>query len=352
MSGKTSRASRVILASLFVALAGCGGGGDDSAPAPEPAPQPGTVKSISLVAGGGAQPAGACGDIDGNKAEARLGNVRDLAIANDGTVYVLEGGCQGGSRVRSISATGDIKTMAVNDRHQPPQSMPSFTQGDQLAIGDGGALYLRDSPGYWLSPSEYLPGKAPGVWKITSAGAQPFAGTQAWSSSPVDGVGIDARFDSPYHMVFGEGALWVLDTFFGARRITEDAVVTTVQTPLKPDKADNKGNLYQFVSTPEKGIVGLKRFDGREYSLNGLQADMPFVINGDGTVYGNAGRTTVALARTKSDGTLEELKAPEGGEVPSWVTLPYTRPAAMQLDRIGNLYVAHGWLIWKISFHR
>ncbi|WP_423459987.1 hypothetical protein [Ottowia sp. VDI28] len=366
MAGTDSRLSKIILASLCLALSACGG--DDAsapapppAPTPTPAPAPGAVKSVSLVAGGGAEDGGSCGSADGLGADARLGYARDMAVANDGTVYVLEDSCPGTlstpQRVRSITASGQVTTVATGfaGTLQTGELPPSFQVGGQLAVADSGAVYLSEVvwDGDFLRPV-YSPGMASGVWKITPTGAQAFAGLQSQSMSPIDGQGLNAKFDRVQNMVFGQGAL-IITEYGGTtiRKVTEDAVVTTMTLPYRPDMADNTGELYQRTGDWFQGQGVLTRFDGQVIPVPGLT--YVFAISSDGTVYGiklDTNGSGYRPYRRKADGTTELIKGPDGGAMPPWDSSSHISVSNLRLDREGNLYVAHGYQIWKVSFYK
>jgi len=369
MAGIDFSVSRMTLAALCLALAACGGGdGDNDAPAPAPAPaptpappsapSPGIVKSVSLVAGGGSGATGSCGETDGIGSEARLGYLRDMAVANDGTVYVLETPCTGPwsspQRVRSITESGQTATMATGFTGSlpPGELLHSFMLGSQLAVGDSGAVYLMDTiwDGVFLRPV-YSPGMASGIWKITPTGAQAFAGIQ--SQGTADGQGLDAQFDSASNMVFSDGALIVTDYNLLTRKVTEDAVVTTVTLPYRPDMTDNAGGLYQRMGDWNSGQGILMRFDGYAVAAPGLM-EAPLAISSDGTVYGtrkDADSPAYRLYRQKADGTAELIEGPDGGEASSWVSSSLTPVTRLKLDRAGHLYVGHGHQIWKVTFY-
>lgn len=355
-------AAQVGTLGLVATLAACGGS-DDPAP-PPPAPAVGSVESVTLLAGGGDQAAGTCGVVDGVGAAARLGNVRAMSVAADGTVYTLENPCgvEAGAtrRVRAISPDGKVTTMAVSVpsdyQHTPGQLIPSFRNGRQLAIGDSGAVYLSDAAdGVFLRPM-YSLGEGSGIWKITPTGAQPFAGIQSsWMGtppssgpSPADGQGLDARFDSIESMVFSQGALLVRDFGGHIRRVTEDATVTTVTLPMLPDLVDNAGALYEWSPSFDVTQSRVTRFDGRITETSGLR--FPLAVAENGAVYGVPVTGPTAVHRRSVDGADQVIGGAPNGPQPSWVTAPYRAVSGLGLDRAGNLYVAHGHLLWRVTF--
>lgn len=353
------RLIRLAALATAVALSACGGDGDappPPAPAPAPAPSPppppasGTLvpASVTLLAGGGGTAAGGdCGDADGVGDQARLGVARDMAVGPDGTVHVLERSCDLRlTRVRSISPAGAVRTSAVSSSEPVVSGGPlpsSFLNGKSLAAGDSGAVYVVDGSDSGFMGKYPVLGPASGVWKVTAAGAEPFAGLRSAMPPFVDGVGLQAQFVDAERVVFGQGALYVLDSG-RVRRVTEDAVVTTVTPSLTPDAVDNAGALYH------QGDSAWQRLDGtRTIPFDGLRA--PYAIGADGALFGlqlanNLG--AMRIARRNADGTQLILVSTPA---PPWQTVRSDISATLvALDRAGQLYVLYSRQLWRVSF--
>ena len=353
-----------------IGLTACGGGDDDPAPsppapAPTPAPTPSPAPaanivptSITLLAGGGLGSAGDCGDANGVADQARLGQAMDMAVAPDGTVHMLEKVCDGSglTRVRSVSPTGQVTTPAVASREPvvPGGPLVSFRNGRSLAVGDDGTVYLSDgNESFLLFPSYHQQGPATGIWTLTPTGAQPFAGLRTWSLQPADGTGLQAQFLSVGRLVFGQGALFVHDYPDVIRRVTRDAQVTTVTTTLQMPSsitADNAGVVYY-----NNGAGMWQRLDGTggipiPSSGEGTSAS---TISSDGAVYATVRSRTrmyMDMYRYAPDGSVARIASQLPGQPPTWDTVPTVDPQMLDLDRAGNLYLLHGYKLWRIAF--
>ena len=95
----------------------------------------------SVAAGGGGVCASAgdpCGD-GGPATAARLGHIRDVAVAPDGSMFIAE---QGLNRIRKVDQAGTITTIAGNGQ-------PCFYQSQSLC-GDGGPAALATTTPFGL----------------------------------------------------------------------------------------------------------------------------------------------------------------------------------------------------------
>ena len=96
----------------------------------------------SVAAGGGGVCASAgdpCGD-GGPATAARLGHIRDVAVAPDGSMFIAE---QGLNRIRKVDEAGTITTIAGNGQ-------PCFYQSQSLC-GDGGPAALATTTPFGLA---------------------------------------------------------------------------------------------------------------------------------------------------------------------------------------------------------
>ncbi len=148
--------------------------------------------------------AGTTGEQDGAGSLARFSAPRDLTVATDGSLYVLDGFAEGGSAksLRRVSPDGSVTTV------------PSISQVGALAAAPSGGLYLagRGAVYRWL-PNGSL---------TLLVGLDGFSGT-------VDGTGTEARFSDFRGMVVdAAGNIYVTQPQAQTvRKITPAGVVTT-----------------------------------------------------------------------------------------------------------------------------
>jgi hypothetical protein len=148
--------------------------------------------------------AGTTGEQDGAGSLARFSAARDLTVATDGFLYVLDGFAEGGSakKLRRVSTDGSVTTV------------PSISQVDALAAAPNGGVYLagRGAVYRWM-PNGSL---------TLLAGLDGFFGT-------VDATGTEARFRRFGGMaVDTAGNIYVTQPeSHTVRKITPAGVVTT-----------------------------------------------------------------------------------------------------------------------------
>ena len=175
--------------------------------------------AIQTVAGGGS-PADGVGD--GLQAtQAQLLAPSDVAVADDGTLYISD---TGNARIRRVTPNGVITTIAGG--------------GDPAALGDGGpatSASLRQARGIALAPDGTVFVADTGhdrVRRITPDGR---ISTAAGGGTPADGVGdggpaASAALDHPYDVaVDAQGVLYVADGLHHRiRRIDADGRISTL----------------------------------------------------------------------------------------------------------------------------
>jgi sugar lactone lactonase YvrE len=183
--------------------------------------------AVSTLAG----QAGAGGYADGMGSSAQFSNPTGLTLDATGNVYVTDSG-----HMRKITPAGVVTTIVTSgvDLNAPWG----------IAIDGSGNLYVSESlPWIMLALSPTTPIiSVDGIIKITLSGT-----VNTWTGSEIqgltDGVGASAGFSIPCGMAFGpDGALYVADTGNDRiRRITPDAQVTTIAgttPPLVPGAPD------------------------------------------------------------------------------------------------------------------
>lgn len=177
--------------------------------------------NVAFVAGGGfgADPDD-LGD-GGQAAQARLVGPSDVAVAQDGTLYISD---TGDDRIRKVAPDGVISTIAGGgdpDRlgDDGPATSASLHAPRGLALTDDGTLYVAESG-------------ADRVRRITPDGR---IATAAGGGSPASGVGdgdraVDATLDRPTDVaVDSAGTLYVADADHGrVRAITPTGTISTL----------------------------------------------------------------------------------------------------------------------------
>lgn len=190
--------------------------------------------TVSVFAG----TVGVTGSADGTGAAAEFNGPGGLAIANDGTLYVTDGG---NNTVRKITPDGIVTTIAGTAGTQGSAdgtgAAASFYEPSGLALDSAGNLFVADSGNNTIR-------------KITAAGAvTTFAGSPRVEQIAQDGTGAAASFAHPGFLAFdASGNLLVTD---GAsqliRRITPAAVVSTAAgTAGEPGGNDGSGSAAAF----------------------------------------------------------------------------------------------------------
>lgn len=334
-----------LCAALF---AGCGGGDNDSPEIPLPPPPAGPTASLIAGVTGGAD---ACDSRDGSGVTTRLGNILDLRVGRDGSVYVLEGSCDDNKTplaVRKIGPPGEVRTLARADLSEAV-SLNSFRHARHIAVGDGGNVYVSEGyRGPILPPISPLmpPGAAAGIWKISGTTIQAFVGIENYSGAMVDGTGTQAEFKEMGSIIFGEGSLFSLDSGNAVRRISEAGVVTTVQVNY-PWLADTAGSLYVKNNDTLQQING-PRTVPLPYPAR-WEAPINIALSDQGVLYGVRSEPggVYSIYRRTPAGAVEPVMGTWQGQTS---LRPLSSVEALALDRAGNLYVLEKHALWKITF--
>ena len=213
--------------------------------------------TISTVAGNGTQVYNG----DGIPATSAAIDVRGIAVAPDGTLYIADGT---NGRIRKVGADGIIRTLALME-------FPTA-----LAVGPGGVLYVVG----WHR-----------IWKVSAAGSvSAFAGDGEYGFAGDGGPATSARFANPEDIAVDRwGNVFVADSINDRiRRIDTSGVITTVaggghfrndpatlnSTLSRPRgvAADSRGNLYVVTN----GLVRMVNRDGIIRSVVGSFDDSSF----------------------------------------------------------------------------
>ncbi len=168
--------------------------------------------------------AGQRGTTDGQGAAARFWTPRGVALDGAGNIYVVDD-----ATVRKVTAAGAVTTVVGG-------TAGSFASPTGIAAQPGGTLYVADTYNHTIR-------------KITANGAvTTFAGTRGLYGN-ADGIGGAARFYYPqYVAVDGAGNVYVSDGNNNIRKITPDAMVTTIAGGGDNGIADGTGAAAHFRS--------------------------------------------------------------------------------------------------------
>ena len=250
---------------------------------------------ITTVAGGGTQTG------DGIPATSAALDVRGIAVAPDGTLYIA-----GDGRIRKVGSDGIVRTLALLD-------FPS-----DLAIGPGGVVYAVS----WQQ-----------IWKVSAAGVVSlFAGDGEYGFAGDGGPATSARLATPGGLaVDASGNVFVADSNNDRiRRIGTNGIITTVAGggPFRSDPMalsaallhphdvalDSRGNLY---IAERANLVRMVNPDGILRSAVGVFNDTTFGnVGGPRGFSGDGGPAAEAM--------LDE-------------------PVALAMDAQENLYIADNW---------
>jgi RHS repeat-associated protein len=224
---------------------------------------------IATVAGGGS-PADGIGD--GLPAtQARLASPGDVAIADDGTLYISD---TGNARIRRVAPNGVITTIAgggdpttLGDGDSATSASLSLPRG--IALGMDGTVFVADT-GHNR------------VRQITPDGR---IATAAGGGSPADGLGDGgqapaAALDRPYDVaVDAQGVLYIADGLHHRiRAVTPDGRITTLAGNGQPGASGNGGPSTNAQIGEPQGIAVAA--DGTVYFADRLHHVVRRVTNG------------------------------------------------------------------------
>lgn len=149
---------------------------------------------------------------DGVGSDARLGSVYDIAVAPDGTVYMMS---YYEDSIRQVSPSGEVHTLMVSLR---------FPNGDAAVPGG-----IAVSPDGTLVVSDVNKGV---IRRINGNGSLTTIAGVEWINRRVDGQGAAAVFFQPTGIAQGpSGVLYVVDAGNSAlRKVTLSGEVTTLAT--------------------------------------------------------------------------------------------------------------------------
>ncbi len=186
--------------------------------------------TVATIAGGGA------GFVDGVGGLAKFDTPSGIAFAPDGALYVAD---TGNNAVRRVAADGSVTTVAgdgVAGFADGPRLQARFNAPVGVAVDASGRIVVADTYNDRIRVID-LDGQV----RTLAGGDRP---------GNADGTGFDARFDTPCGVaVAADGRVLVADTGNGAvRSITPDGVVATVASASSAELA-----------TPLLPLIGLER---------------------------------------------------------------------------------------------
>ena len=250
--------------------------------------------------------AGSTGSADGTGSAARFNIPWGVATDNTGNVYVAD---TDNSTIRKITPAGVVSTFAgtagAGGAVDATGAAARFNSPFGLATDSAGNVYVADTFNYTIR-------------KITPAGSVSTIAGLAGSSGSADGTGTAARFAWPESVVTdGAGNVYVADTYnYTIRKVTPDAVVTTIAGSALAGYADGTGAAARFVE-PE-GIA----IDSSD-NLYVTDSDSIRKITPTGVVSTFSGTPAAG-------GYLDGIGA----------AARFNTPSGIAADRTGNVYVA------------
>lgn len=242
-------------------------------------------------------------------AAARFSTPQGIAVDSAGIVFVADGG---NHNLRRIATDGTVTTFAGGTTRgytNGTGGTARFYQPIGLAFDSNGALYVADSYNQ-------------AVRKVTNAAVvSTLAGGQSGFGF-TDGNGSNARFHFPYGLVGdSKGNLFVCDYQYGiVRRITPGADVTTFAgSPGAFGSSDGTGTAARF-SAP----IGITADGADNLFVTDYLLDIVRKITPAGVVTTLAGSAAAASGSTDGVGSAARFFGPQG----------------IAVDTAGNLYVA------------
>lgn len=243
---------------------------------------------------------------DGTGATARFAAPSGITLDRASVAYVVDG-----NRIRRISPTGDVTTIAGTDEPgfaDGPLMAARFDTPLGIAVDGAGTLYIADTANHRIRT-------------ISPAG---IVTTLAGSGLPgsADGAGAGAQFNAPYDVaVDAAGMVYVADALnHRIRRISPEGVVTT----LAGDPA----------SEPESGYVDGPGAVARFSFPNGI------AIDAAGTLYVADTYNARIRAISPSGEVRTVAGSGEDGDLDGpAVAARFADPAAIAVASDGALYV-------------
>ncbi|MDO7851257.1 NHL repeat-containing protein [Hymenobacter convexus] len=249
------------------------------------------------------------GSTDAVGPDARFAWPMGLAVAPDGTLYVVD---EENMTVRKITATGAVTTLAgtAGSKGSADSAGPAarFYHPVGLALDAGGMLYVTDADNHTIR-------------KVSPAGEVTTLAGAPGRKGSADGSGATAQFNLPHGMaVDASGTVYVADTEnHTIRKITPAGAVSTLAGAAR-----------------HKGSVDGQGANARFYHPAAVAVD------GAGNVY-VADNGNHTIRKIGADGTVTTLAGHakrHGGADGPGASARFFFPTGLAVDAIGNVYVA------------
>ena len=268
---------------------------------------------------------------DGGPATAATVTPSDVAVADDGSLYIAE---DDNMRISRVAPDGTISTVAGNgerwqeDADGHPAEEADFFHLLAIELGPDGRVYVLDDGVEFMRPA---------VRMIDPAGIMRTIAGSSYRSEEEAGFGGDggpadlAELNNPRDLAVGpDGVLYIADAYNGRVRTVDPngTIATFAGTGERADSGDDGPAAAAAVNEPQAVAVGA---DGT-VSVIGLAGDRLREIKG-GTI------TTVA--------TLGQQEAAPPGDRPALETPILARSIAV--DRDGGLIIAGPGAMSKVD---
>jgi sugar lactone lactonase YvrE len=266
---------------------------------------------VSTLAGNGTS-----GYVDGQGTSAEFEAPQGIAVDESGNVYVSEGNLDNNQRIRKITPSGYVTTLAgtgVKGFLNSTFGLAEFYGPGPMAFDQSGFLYVGDMINERIRKLE-----GEGALSLVTT----FAGNG--KQGDVNGPASSAEFNIPGGIAFDpSGNLYVADTYnFSIRKITPSGTVSAF--------AGNKNNSGYLNGTGT----------GAEF-LN------PVAIASDslGNLYVSEGSINNCIRKITPAGVVTTLTGTQAAGFADGTlgTAIFNNPAAIAIGPKGNLFVADAW---------
>lgn len=308
--------------------------------------------------------AGVAGSANKKKTSATFDLPTALAMDSAGNIYVVD---TGSDLIRKVSTKGAVTTLAGT----------AFSPGS--ADGTGGAAQFHNPFGIAVDSEGNIYVADTGnhtIRKITSAGVVTTFAGKAGTAGSVDGVGTDARFNSPTGIAAGNSTDLVVGDFGNGviRQVSADATVGTLAGAADPSGSadgtletarfnfpsdvalDNQSNLYvaDFANhtirkiDPAGDVITLAGTAGVSGTNDGTGQDARFnnptslAVDGNGNIY-VADTLNNAIRKVTPDGVVSTLAGKPGSSGTndgSALEARFNSPFCLTVDNNGNIFVS------------
>jgi sugar lactone lactonase YvrE len=260
---------------------------------------------VSTLAG-----AGIPGSADGTGSSARFNVPWGVATDSTGNVYVAD---TGNDTIRKVTPAGVVSTFAgtagAGGAVDATGAAARFKYPYGVTTDNAGNVYVADTLNYTIR-------------KITPAGSVSTIAGLAGSSGSADGIGTAARFTWPEGVVTDTaGNVYVTDTFnYTIRKVTPDAVVTTIAGPIVPSAGyvDGTGSGARFTEPDGIAIDSADNLYVADSANDSIRKVTP------------AGAVSTFSGMPAAGGYLDGIGA----------ATRFNSPSGIAADRAGNVYVA------------